>query len=157
MRFAFACDHAAFEQRGLILAALREAGHEVLDFGTKTSEPVDYPDFVGPAAEAVGAGQADRAVVMCGTGVGASIVANKVRGVRCALATDEETAEMSRRHNDANALALGGRTRSAEQNLKILARWMETPFDGGRHIARLEKIQRREERSISAVPSRRSR
>lgn len=147
MRVAFACDHAAYEQREGVLAALREAGHEVLDFGTKSPESVDYPDTIAPAAEAVAAGQADRAVVMCGSGIGASIVANKINGIRCALITDPETAETTRHHNDTNALALAGRSVPLETNLEILRRWLATPFDGGRHQRRIDKITALEARA----------
>jgi ribose 5-phosphate isomerase B len=152
VRIAFANDHAAYQQRDAVIAALNEAGHEVLDFGSKTSEPVDYPDFVAPAAEAVAAGQADRAVTMCGSGIGASIVANKVPGVRCALVTTPEDAELSRRHNDANALALSSRTVSLEANLEIVKRWLETPFDGGRHQRRIDKIKALEARRSLGAP-----
>ncbi|MBN1478265.1 RpiB/LacA/LacB family sugar-phosphate isomerase [Candidatus Sumerlaeota bacterium] len=141
MRIAFACDHAASEQREAILEALRGAGHEVLDFGTDTGASVDYPDHIAPAAEALARGDADRAVVMCGTGIGASIVANKIPGVLCARVSTVEDAEMARRHNDSNALALGARTASTETNLSILRTWLETPFDGGRHQGRVDKIR----------------
>jgi len=146
MRIAFANDHAAFEQRQAVLDALRADGHEVLDFGTKTSESVDYPDFIAPAAEALAAGQADRAVVMCGSGVGASIVANKIPGVRCALITRVEDAATTRQHNDSNALALSGRGVPLETNLAIARTWLATPFEGGRHQRRVEKIAKLEER-----------
>jgi ribose 5-phosphate isomerase B len=157
MKIAFGCDHAAFDHREPILAALRDAGHTVLDFGTKSPESVDYPDYVGPVAEAVAAGQAERAVVICGSAVGASIVANKVKGVRCALVTDTWAAEMSRRHNDANALALRSREQTLERNLEIMKIWLSTPYEGGRHDRRLQKIAAREDRGLAAVPRRHSR
>lgn len=146
MRIAFANDHAAFAQRQAVLDALRGDGHEVLDFGTKTSEPVDYPDFVAPAAEALAAGQADRAIVMCGSGVGASIVANKVPGVRCALITRAEDAPLTRQHNDSNALALSGRGVAPETNIAIARAWLAAGFEGGRHQRRVDKIKALEER-----------
>ncbi len=140
MRVAFACDHAAAEQREPLLDALRADGHEVLDFGTDTAEAVDYPDHIIPAAGALANGEAQRAVLMCGTGIGASIVANKIPGVRCARATTVDDAEMTRRHNDTNALALGARTNDVATNIAIMRRWIETPFEGGRHQRRLDKI-----------------
>jgi ribose 5-phosphate isomerase B len=154
MRIAFGCDHAAFSQRQAVLDALRAAGHEVLDFGTKSEESVDYPDIIGPAAEALAAGHADRAVVMCGSGVGAGIVANKVPGVRCAVAHSVQAAEMSRRHNDTNCIALGARFNDEATTLDILRTWLETDFEGGRHQRRVDKITARD---TGKVPPRHSR
>ena len=141
MKIAFTNDHAAVEAREQIIRKLRELGHEVIDLGAKSPESVDYPNYAAAAARAVAAGEADRAVLVCGTGIGMSIVANKFRGVRCAVATDTYAAEMSRRHNDANCLALRAREQSPETNEQILDVWLKTEFEGGRHERRVKLIQ----------------
>ncbi|HEX6986149.1 MAG TPA: ribose-5-phosphate isomerase [Planctomycetaceae bacterium] len=140
MRIAIGSDHAGFEYKQLIVDHLRRAGHEVKDFGTRSADPVDYPDFIVPAARAVAAGECERGIVLGGSGNGEAIAANKVRGVRCALCWNETTAELSRRHNDANVLSLGQRMLTAEQALAIVDRWLATPFDGGRHEPRVRKV-----------------
>lgn len=140
MRIAIASDHAGFEYKERIIAHLEKLGHDVVDFGTSSSEPVDYPDFIRPAAEAVAAGKCERAIVLGGSGNGEAIVANRVRGVRCALCWSVETAELSRRHNDSNAISIGQRTIPAETALAIVDAWLTTPFDGGRHANRIAKI-----------------
>lgn len=140
MRIAFANDHAAHEARTAVLAQLRDLGHEVVDYGFAGSESVDYPDYAGQAAAAVACGEVDLGIVMCGSGIGVSIVANKFSGVRCALCTDLYGAEMSRRHNDANCLALRVREQTAEMNAAIIALWLKTEFEGGRHCGRVDKI-----------------
>lgn len=139
-KIAFSNDHAAIEQRQALLARLRELGCEVLDFGAATADSVDYPDFAAPAMRALQSGEVDGAVLVCGSGIGMSMVANRYRGVRCALATDLFAAEMSRRHNNANCLALRSRNQPPDLNLKILETWLTTPFDGGRHQRRIEKL-----------------
>lgn len=152
MRIAFANDHAAFAQRRALIEALRAAGHEVVDFGSDSPEAVDYPDPIGDASRALSEGRVDRAVLMCGTGIGASITANKFRRVRCARVDRVVDAEVSRRHNDANALALAGRSVPQETNLEILRLWLATPFEGGRHQRRLDKIAAIEDREASRAP-----
>lgn len=140
MRIAFANDHAAFSERVPILAHLRELGHEVLDFGTDSPESVDYPMQVVPAVQALLSGQADRMVVMCGSGIGISIAANRHPGVRCALCTDEFGARMCRMHNNANALALRAREQDPALNLRILDTWLTTGYEGGRHERRVKQL-----------------
>ena len=141
MRIALAADHAAFREKDALARRLREWGHEVLDFGTHGEASVDYPDQARPAAEAVGRGEADRGVLLCGSGVGQCMVANKVRGIRAVLVANPFLAEMSRRHNDANVLCLGARV-LADERIKDLTRlWLETPYEGGRHAKRVAKIE----------------
>ena len=141
MRIALASDHAGFEYKERIAALLRELGHEVQDFGTHSAESVDYPRFIRPAAEAVARGDADRGIVLGGSGNGEAIVANKVRGIRCALCWSEESARLSRQHNDANICSLGQRLIPVETALAIVRVWLETPFEGGRHARRIEQIE----------------
>ena len=140
MRIAIASDHAGFHYKGLIMKLLEENGHAVDDLGTDSSDSCDYPDFIRPAAEAVAAGKADRCIVLGGSGNGEAIVANRVAGVRCALCFSEDTAIWGRSHNDANGLAIGERTVNEELCLRIVKLWLETPFEGGRHVRRIEKI-----------------
>jgi ribose 5-phosphate isomerase B len=141
MKIAVASDHAGFEYKEAIRALLAELGHDVRDFGTSSAEPVDYPGFIRPAAEAVGRGECERGIVLGGSGNGEAIVANKVRGVRCALCWSLETARWSREHNDANVLALGQRTIPLETALAIVRLWLETAFAGGRHTRRVAQIE----------------
>jgi len=117
-----------------------ELGHEVVDFGTDSTEPVDYPLFIRPVAEAVGRGEAERGIVLGGSGNGEAIVANRVRGVRCALCWNVETARLGRAHNNANVLSIGERMISESAALAILDMWLATPFDGGRHQHRIDMI-----------------
>ena len=133
---------------------LTERGHEVKDFGTFSPEQVDYPDFIRPAAEAVARGECERGIVLGGSGNGEAIVANKVRGVRCGLCWNEDTARLNRQHNDGNVLSLGQRMIPKELALRIVELWVTTPFEGGRHIARIAKI---EAPSASPTPSHGSR
>jgi ribose 5-phosphate isomerase B len=140
MRIAIASDHAGFAYKQLIAAELERAGHEVVDFGTDSAEPVDYPAFIRPAAEAVAAGECERGVVLGGSGNGEAMVANRVPGVRCALCWSMESAELGRRHNDANVISIGQRMVSEELALAIVRTWLETPFDGGRHARRIAQI-----------------
>ena len=141
MRVAIASDHAGFAYKASLIELLRELGHQVEDLGTDSEEPVDYPEIIRPAAEAVAQGQADRAVVLGGTGNGEQMVANKVRGVRCALCWDATTARLARQHNDANALALGQRVVGIETAKEIVRVFFSTGFDGGRHTKRIAKIE----------------
>lgn len=140
MKIAFSNDHAAVESRHLI-KEMTAKGHEVQDFGVPTPERVDYPDVAAPAIKALVSGEVDRAILVCGSGIGMSIVANRVPGVRCALVTDKYAAEMSRMHNDANCLALRSREQSEALNSEILALWLDTGYEGGRHQGRVEKIE----------------
>lgn len=140
MKIALGTDHAGYEYKERIKKHLVEKGHEVTDFGTHSAESCDYPDFIYPAALAVGTGECDRAIVMGGSGNGETIVANKVRGVRCAVVWGEELARLCRAHNDANVISIGARTVSIELALKMVDIWLETPFDGGRHARRVAKI-----------------
>jgi ribose 5-phosphate isomerase B len=141
MKIALATDHAGFRYKERIKMLLQDSGHEVRDFGTMTEEPVDYPLFIRPAAEAVAQGEFPRGVVLGGSGNGEAIVANKVRGVRCALCWNEQTARWSRQHNDANILALGQRTIDEAMAWQIVRVWLDTPFEGGRHLRRVQLIE----------------
>lgn len=141
MKIAIANDHAAVDMREPIIAKLKELGHTIIDFGSSNNDSVDYPDYGVQAARSVSEGKADRAVIMCGSGIGMCIVANKIQGIRCALCTDEFSARMSRMHNDANVLSLRAREMDINTNLKILEIWLTTKFeDGERHRRRIEKI-----------------
>jgi ribose 5-phosphate isomerase B len=140
MKIAIGSDHAGFEDKERIKQFLAGLGHEVRDFGTNSTEPVDYPLFIRPVAEAVAKGVVDRGIVLGGSGNGEAIVANRVKGVRCALCWSEETARLGRAHNDANCLSLGARQISPELALKIIQIWLDTPFDGGRHERRIKMI-----------------
>ena len=137
MRIAIGSDHAGFEYKGRIIAWLEAHGHEVTDFGTASAEPVDYPLFIRPVAEAVAQGAFDRGIVLGGSGNGEAMAANRVRGVRCALCWSVESATLSRAHNDANVLSLGQRLLAWEVVEAILEAWLATPFEGGRHARRI--------------------
>jgi ribose 5-phosphate isomerase B len=140
VKIAIGSDHAGFALKEVVLAHLRELGHEVHDFGTHSLESVDYPDFARLVAQGVAAGQFERGIVLCGTGIGVSIAANKVRGIRAALCHDAYSARMSRQHNNANVLALGGRVLGEGLALDIVDTWLAAGYDGGRHERRLAKI-----------------
>jgi ribose 5-phosphate isomerase B len=140
VRVAMGADHAGFGLKEALKGFLRERGHDVVDFGTDSEAPVDYPSFCAAAARAVVAGEADRAVVLGGSGQGEQIAANKVRGARAALCNDTHLARLSRMHNDANVLAMGGRIVAPELAREILELWLATPFEGGRHLPRLKQI-----------------
>ena len=142
MRIALGCDHAGFPLKEDLKGFLKDEGHDVLDFGTDSTEPVDYPAFCAAAARAVAAGEADRGIVMGGSGQGEQIVANKVHGIRAALCHDLFLAELSRLHNDANVLSMGARVIAVTYAREIVRVWLDTPFEGGRHVARLEQIGR---------------
>lgn len=131
-------DHTGLALKKEIINLLEEKGLEYRDFGTYTSESCDYPVFGEAVGRAVASGMCEKGIVICGTGIGISIAANKVRGVRCALCSDCYSAEMSRKHNDANVLALGARTLGVGSALKIVETWLETDFDGGRHMKRIQ-------------------
>ena len=140
MRIAIGSDHAGFGHKSLLIGALQERGIELRDFGTDSAAPVDYPRFIRPVAEAVAAGEFERGIVLGGSGNGEAIVANRVRGVRCAVCWSVESARLARAHNDANVIALGQRLVSADLALAILDVWLSTPFEGGRHAQRIALI-----------------
>ena len=140
MRIAIGSDHAGFRYKERLRRALGEEGHEVTDFGTDSEAPVDYPLVIRPLAEAVAAGRYDRGIILGGSGNGEAIVANRVRGIRCTLCWDVESARLAREHNDANVLSLGERLIAAEQLLPIVRVWLTTPFEGGRHARRVALI-----------------
>ncbi len=145
MKIAIASDHGGFELKQHLIAYLAELGYEYRDFGCYSAESMDYPDVAFPTAEAVARGEFERGVLICGTGVGVSICANKVPGVRCALCGDILTAELTRQHNDSNMLAMGGRIIGVETAKAILRTWLETEYLGGRHARRVGKISKYEE------------
>ena len=141
MKLAIGCDHGGFELKEEVLKFLKTAGNtEITDFGTATKDSVDYPDFGKKVAEAVTNGTVDRGILICGTGIGMSIVANRFPKVRAALCHDHFTAQMSREHNDANVLVMGERVIGKGVALEIVKTWLETAFAGGRHQLRLNKI-----------------
>ena len=148
MRVAIGADHAGYPLKEDLVAFLAAQGHEVLDVGTDSEAPVDYPKFCAAAARAVVAGDADRAIVLGGSGQGEQIAANKVLGIRAALCHDLYLARLSREHNDANVLAMGARVVAPAYAHEIVSVWLATPFEGGRHVPRIEQIAaiEREER-----------
>ena len=140
MKIAIGSDHAGFQFKEKIKKLLAELGHQVRDWGTDSEEPVDYPVFIRPVAEAVARGEFERGIVLGGSGNGEAMVANRVKAVRCALCWNVESARLSRQHNDANVLSLGQRMMSLETALEIVRTWLMTPFEGGRHQRRIELI-----------------
>ncbi|HMU25785.1 MAG TPA: ribose 5-phosphate isomerase B [Solirubrobacterales bacterium] len=140
MKIAMGSDHAGFELKEAVKAQLEDAGHEVEDVGTNSSESTDYPPFAAKAAELVARGEAEKGVIVCGSGVGVSIVANKVDGIRAVNAHDAAEAEMSRRHNDANVVTLSGARLGPEDAKPIVETFLATDFDGGRHARRVGEI-----------------
>ena len=140
MRIALGSDHAGFPLKQDLAGFLQEQGHDVLDMGTDSTAPVDYPAFCASAARAVASGDADRAIVLGGSGQGEQITANKVRGIRAALCHDLYLARLSRAHNDANVLAMGARVIAPAYAHEIVSVWLATPFDAGRHVPRIEQI-----------------
>jgi ribose 5-phosphate isomerase B len=140
MKIAIGSDHAGYRYKELLKTRLLQQGHEVRDFGAYSPEPVDYPPFIRPVAEAVARGEFERGIVLGGSGNGEAIVANRVRGVRCSLCWNTESARLGRAHNNANVLSLGERLISEQEALAILETWLSTPFEGGRHQRRIEMI-----------------
>ena len=149
MKIAIASDHAGFHYKELVKSYLISKGVEVSDFGTGSEAPCDYPDFVIPAAKALRDGQVERAILLGGSGNGEAIAANRIKGVRCCLCLTVELAKLARMHNDSNAISLGQRIVQEDQLIAILKAWLETPFEGGRHIPRLEKIESLSQLSIT--------
>ena len=146
MKIAVASDHRGEKLKNGIAALLGKLGHEVVDYGTHGEQSVDYPDFARPASEAVGRGDCERGVLVCSSGIGMSMVANKTKGVRGALCYNKWAAEMSRRHNDANVLCLGADAVPAKENEEIAKVWLATEFEGGRHQRRVDKVMKADER-----------
>ena len=140
MKIGIGSDHAGFQYKEQIRAHLQSLGHEVRDFGTTSEAPVDYPLFIRPVAEAVARGDCERGIVLGGSGNGEAITANRVKGVRCALCWNVESAQLARHHNNANVISLGERMMSIKTALEIVDTWLATPFDGGRHQRRIDLI-----------------
>jgi ribose 5-phosphate isomerase B len=140
MRIAIASDHAGFEQKAALVPFLEGLGHEVADLGPESPERVDYPDYAEKVGRAVASGEADRGVLICGTGIGMALAADKVAGVRAANITSPEFAELARRHNDANVITLSGRFVTLEENERILKVFLIAEFEGGRHAQRVAKV-----------------
>ena len=141
MKISIACDHGAVALKNTLVAYLGEKGHEVLDFGTHTTDSCDYPEFASAAANAVASGQCERGIVLCTTGIGMSIAANKVDGIRCALLSDLMSARLTREHNDTNMMAMGAGVVGEMLALQIVDTWLQTEFSGGeRHVRRIEKL-----------------
>ena len=140
MKIAIAADHAGFELKEIIKEYLKKSGNEVTDFGTTTTESVDYPDFAMPASRSVASRESDRGILICGSGQGMAISANKIKGIRAALCNDLYSAKMSRLHNDSNVLAIGGRVLGRDIAVEVVKTWLETGFEGGRHQRRVDKM-----------------
>jgi ribose 5-phosphate isomerase B len=141
VKIAIASDHAGFTYKEQIRSHLAASGHDVRDFGVSAEEPmVDYPDYIRPAAQAVAGGECERGIVLGGSGNGEAMTANRLRGIRCAVCWSVESAELARRHNDANVISMGQRMIDLDTALAIVDTWLATPFDGGRHLRRIQKI-----------------
>ena len=153
MRIAIASDHAGFVQKAPLAEYLRSQGHEVLDLGPSTDARCDYPDFGDKVGRLVAAGGADRGVLICGTGIGISMTAGKVAGIRAVAIQTPEFARLAREHNDANVIGLSGRFVTLEQNEAILDVFLSTEFGGGRHAGRVAKIMREDDPSFEGVPA----
>lgn len=138
-----ACDHGAFEMKTYLIGKLKDAGYELKDMGTYSSDSVDYPDFIHPLAKAVNDGEYERGIIMCGSGNGAQITANKYANVRAGLCWTVEQAELTRQHNNANILSLPGRFVEFDVALEIVLKFLNTEFEGGRHTRRVEKISQK--------------
>lgn len=145
MKIAFGSDHAGFDYKEMLMARARELGHEVFDMGTHSKDSCDYPVYGHAVAKAVKEGEADRGVLVCGTGFGISLAANRMKGIRCVNASEELTVKMARRHNDANVLSMGERIVGRDKAVSLLEAFLETEFDGGRHARRVEMIDTFEE------------
>ncbi len=140
MKIAIGSDHAGFKYKERIKLLLQSLGHEVKDFGTDSEQPVDYPLFIRPVALAVAGGEAERGIVLGGSGNGEAMAANRVKGVRCALCWNVESARLARQHNDANILSLGQRMLTEDAALEIVQVWLQTEFEGGRHLRRIQLL-----------------
>ena len=140
MKISMGCDHGGLQLKNAIKAHLLEQGHEVVDFGTNSTDSCDYPDFAIPAARAVASGACERGILVCTTGIGISITANKVNGIRCALLSDTVSAKLSRNHNNTNMMALGQGIVGEKLALQIVDTWLHAEFEGGRHQRRIDKM-----------------
>lgn len=140
MKLALACDHGGFKLKETVKAHLTQKGYEVVDFGTYSEESCDYPDYASKAAYAVAKGECEKGIVICGTGIGVSIVANKVHGIRCALIHDVFSAKATRQHNDTNMMAMGARVIGEGLALEIVDQWLAAEYEGGRHDLRIKKM-----------------
>ena len=140
MKISIGCDHGALTLKNKVVAHLEKQGHEVKDFGTYSLASCDYPDFAGPAAQAVASGECEKGIVLCTTGIGVSITANKVKGIRCALLSDVMSARMTRQHNDTNMMAIGAAVVGQMLALEIIDTWLGTDYEGGRHQRRIDKM-----------------
>jgi ribose 5-phosphate isomerase B len=147
MKIAIGADHAGFALKDQVRDALRQAGHEVVDVGTNSTESTDYPDYAGAVAHDVVSGAADRGILVCSTGVGMSIAANKVDGIRAAIAFNPDEVRLTRAHNDANILTIGSRYTDPQAANEMVRVFLDTPFEGGRHARRIGKITRLEKES----------
>jgi len=144
MKISIGSDHAGFEYKQALAEMLRTQGHAVIDCGTHSAESTDYPLWCIPAAEKVASGEAEKGIVIGGSGNGEAIAANKVKGIRCAIAWSEETARLGSQHNNANVLSIGERMVSLETAKRLVDTWLSTPFEGGRHVRRIEELARYE-------------
>lgn len=142
MKISIASDHAGFEYKTEIIEYLVSRGHEVIDFGTDSKVSVDYPDFIKPAAKSVASGETEAGIVLGGSGNGEAIAANKVSGIRCAVCWNRESAKLAKEHNNANMIAIGQRMVTRDTALQIVDTWLNAEFEGKRHIARIEKIEK---------------
>ncbi len=140
MHIAIGADHGGIETKNALVSHLEALGHQVTDYGCTSTDSVDYPDFAAPVAQAVAAAEADRGVLVCGTGIGMAIAANKIKGIRAANITRPDFAALTRQHNNTNVITLSGRFITLEENKEILKVFLETEFEGGRHQARINKI-----------------
>jgi ribose 5-phosphate isomerase B len=140
-RIAMGTDHAGYRLRETIKAHLKSKGYIVTDFGTDSEEAVDYPDFIRPAAQSVASGESDLGIVFGGSGNGEAIVANKVKGIRCAVCWNQESARLAKEHNNANVISIGARMVSEQEGIRIVDAWLNAEFQGGRHLRRIEKIE----------------
>ena len=140
MKIAIGCDHGALDLKTKVIAHLTAKGYEVVNFGTDTLDSCDYPDYAAPAAKAVASGECDKGIVLCTTGIGVSITANKVKGIRCALLSDVMSARMTRQHNDTNMMAIGAAVVGQMLALEIIDTWLGTDYEGGRHQRRIDKM-----------------
>ncbi len=141
MKIAIASDHAGFGYKAELIGHLQSLGHEVQDYGTDSDYPVDYPDAIRPAAEAVADGRADAGIVLGGSGNGEAIVANKISGIRCAVVWNEKSARFAKEHNDANVISIGQRMVTEKEAVALVDAWLGAAFEGGRHLRRIEKIE----------------
>ena len=154
MKIAIACDHGAFDLKQKVSAHLSAKGYEVVDFGTHSKDSCDYPDFAGPAARAVASGACEKGILLCTTGIGVSITANKVKGIRCALLSDLLSAELTRLHNDTNMMAVGAGVVGENLALAIVDKWLTTPFSGeARHQRRIDKMMALEQEQYQGTVS----